>query len=85
MEDIFLLPKAKAPVIFKTKIASALKFHILFFAFRRNCPADFTLCHFLLLAAQLLYNGTFGFLLDLLRSGFFDLRLHQRGLDSLNG
>ena len=33
MEDIFLLPKAKAPVIFKVKTASALEFHILFFAF----------------------------------------------------
>ena len=30
MEDIFLLPKAKAPVIFKTKTASALEFHIQF-------------------------------------------------------
>ena len=85
MEDIFLLPKAKAPVIFKVKTASALEFHILFFAFRRNCPADFTLCNFFLFAAQLLYNGTFGFLLDLLRSGFFDLRFHQRGLNFLNG
>ena len=61
MEDIFLLPKAKAPVIFKVKTASALEFHILFFAFRRKCPADFTLCHFFLFSAQLLYNGTFGF------------------------
>lgn len=78
MEDIFLLPKAKAPVIFKTKIASALKFHILFFAFRRNCPADFTLCHFLLLAAQLLYNGTLAFFLicsvpAFLTSGFISV------------
>jgi len=85
MEDIFLLPKAKAPVIFKMKTASALEFLILLFVFRRNCSADFTLCNFFLFAAQLLYNGTFGFLLDLLRSGFFDLRLHQRGLDFLNG
>ena len=30
MEDNFLLPKAKAPVIFKTKTASALEFHIQF-------------------------------------------------------
>jgi hypothetical protein len=30
MEDVFLLPKVKAPVIFKTKIASALKFNIQF-------------------------------------------------------
>ena len=30
MEDIFLLPKAKAPVIFKVKTASALEFHIQF-------------------------------------------------------
>ena len=85
MEDIFLLPKAKAPVIFKVKTASALEFHILFFAFCLIRPADFTLCYFFLFAAQLLYNGTFGFLLDLLRSSFFDLRLHQRGLDFLNG
>jgi len=28
MEDIFLLSKAKAPVIFKAKTASALEFHI---------------------------------------------------------
>ena len=70
MEDIFLLPKAKAPVIFKVKTASALEFHILFFAFCLIRPADFTLCNFFLFAAQLLYNGTFGFLLDLLRSGF---------------
>ena len=27
MEDVFLLPKAKAPVIFKVKTASALEFH----------------------------------------------------------
>lgn len=33
MEDIFLLPKAKAPVIFKVKTASALEFHILFLLF----------------------------------------------------
>ena len=42
MEDIFLLPKAKAPVIFKVKTASALEFHILFFAFCLIRPADFT-------------------------------------------
>jgi len=30
MEDFFLPPKAKAPVIFKTKTASVLEFHILF-------------------------------------------------------
>jgi len=30
MEDIFLLPKAKAPVIFKTKTVSVLEFHIQF-------------------------------------------------------
>lgn len=70
MEDIFLLPKAKAPVIFKVKTASALEFHILFFAFCLIRPADFTLCNFFLFAAQLLYNRIFGFLLDLLRSGF---------------
>ena len=46
-------------VIFKIKTASALEFHILSFAFRRNCPADFTLCNFFLFAAQRLYNGTF--------------------------
>ena len=85
MEDIFLLPKAKAPVIFKVKTASALEFHILFYAFRLIYPADFTLSNFFLFAAQLLYNRTFGLLLDLLRSSFFDLRLHQRGLDFLNG
>ena len=84
MEDIFLFLKARAPVIFKIKTASALEFHILSFAFRRNCPADFTLCNFFLFAAQLLYNRTFGFLLDLLRSSFFDLRFHQRSLDFLN-
>lgn len=49
MEDIFLLPKAKAPVIFKVKTASALEFHILFFAFCLIRPADFTLCYFFLL------------------------------------
>ena len=85
MEDIFLPPKAKAPVIFKVKTASALEFHILFYAFRLIYPADFTLCNFFLFAAQLLYNRTFGFLLDLLRSVFFHLRFHQRGLDFLNG
>ena len=85
MEDIFLLPKAKAPVIFKVKTASALEFHILFFAFCRICPVGFTLRNFFLFAALLIYNGTFSFLLDLLRSGFFDLRFHQRGLDFLNG
>ena len=85
MEDIFLLSKTKAPVIFKVKTANALEFHILFYAFRLIYPADFTLCNFFLFAAQLLYNGTFSFLLDLLRSGFFDLRFHQRGLDFLNG
>ena len=30
MEDNFLLPKAKEPVIFKAKTASAIKFHIQF-------------------------------------------------------
>lgn len=30
MEDVFLLPKAKAPIIFKVKTASVLEFHIQF-------------------------------------------------------
>ena len=38
MEDVFLLPTAKVPVIFKMKTAGALEFHILFFVFHRICP-----------------------------------------------
>lgn len=40
MEDIFLLPKAKAPVIFKTKTASALEFHIQFLGKKQETFSD---------------------------------------------
>lgn len=53
MEEIFdHLLKAKAPDIFKMKTASALKFHILFFAFRRIFPLNFTLRNFFLPPAR---------------------------------
>ena len=36
MKDIFAPPKAKAPVIFKVKIASTLAFHIQFWVQKRG-------------------------------------------------
>jgi len=44
MEDFFLPPKAKAPVIFKAKIASVLEFHIQFWVQKSRRPfSDFLL------------------------------------------
>ena len=43
MEDIFLLPKAKAPVIFKVKTASALECLIQFGDKKAEAFSDFLL------------------------------------------